>query len=260
MAQMAWPSLARTLAWIMAGAFVLATVFFILFAFQVFGGPPEPGEVFVDNVLADFAWQQTQWPLEFAGTALFAIGFLTLGAFAPVLGRLAGTTDARRGLVTAAFLGAAGLGAASQLLWLGAKPIATSPQYCDCGLLAEEVMSRLMTLNIVGGAQTWLVSGAMIAAAVGLVVAGQLGREAGMPGAWLWVALLAAGLAVVGSLLPLFDVYPFDVLLIVLVAGILFPIWAVWLASRAWDIWPSEGFASEVVSTEPADDHLETRI
>ncbi|MBA2264497.1 MAG: hypothetical protein H0W10_07540 [Chloroflexi bacterium] len=57
MAPMAWPSLARTLAWIMAGMFVLATVFFVLFAFQVFGGPPEPGEVFIDNVLADFAWQ-----------------------------------------------------------------------------------------------------------------------------------------------------------------------------------------------------------
>jgi len=259
MAPMAWPSLARTLAWIMAGMFVLATVFFVLFAFQVFGGPPEPGEVFIDNVLADFAWQQTQWPLEFAGTALFGIGFLTLGAFGPVLGRLARATDARRGLVSAAFLGAAGLGAASQFLWLGAKPIATSPQYCECGLLAEEIMSRLMTLNIVGGVQTWLVSGAMLAAALGLVVAGQLGREAGMPGAWLWVAVLTAGFAVVGAVLPLFDVYPFDVLLVVLVAGILFPIWAVWLASRAWDIWPPAELATHALDTEPAAD-LETRI
>ncbi len=118
MTRMAWPALARALAWIMAAAFVLASVLLLLFAFQVFGGPPEPGEVFIDNVLADFAWQQTQWPLEFAGTALFAIGFLALGGLAPVLGRLAGPADARRGLVTVAFLGAGGLGAASQLLWL----------------------------------------------------------------------------------------------------------------------------------------------
>ena len=248
MTRMAWPALARALAWIMAAAFVLASVLLLLFAFQVFGGPPEPGEVFIDNVLADFAWQQTQWPLEFAGTALFAIGFLALGGLAPVLGRLAGPADARRGLVTVAFLGAGGLGAASQLLWLGAKPIATSPQYCECGLLAEEIMSRLMTLNIVGGVQTWLISGAMVAAAVGLVVAGQLGREAGMPRAWLGIAWVTAALALVGAVLPLFDVYPFDIMLVVLVAGILIPIWAVWFASRARAIWPSAELSTKTVA------------
>lgn len=251
MTRMAWPTLLRALAWIMAAAFVLASVLTLLFAFQAFGAPPEPGDVFIDNVLADFAWQQTQWPLEFAGTALFAIGFLALGGLAPVLGRLARATDARRGLVTAAFLGAAGLGAASQLVWLGAKPIATSPQYCECGLLAEEIMSRLMTLNIIQGVQTWLISGAMLAAAVGLVVVGQLGREAGMPSSWTWVAVVTAGLAVVGVILPLFDLYPIDVLLVVLVAGVLVPIWGVWLASRAWDIWPPAEFATDAVGTQP---------
>jgi len=254
MARIEWPSLARRLAWIMAAAFVAATGAYLLWSLQVFGGPPEPGDAFIDNVLADFAWQQTQWPLEFAGTALFAIGFLALGGLAPVLGRLAAASDARRGLVTAAFLGAGGLGAASQLLWLGAKPVATSPQYCECGLLAEEIMSRLMTLNIVAAVQTWLISGALLAAAVGLLVAGTLGREAGMPGGWLWLSLAAAALAVVGSILPLFDVYPFDLLLVVLVAGVSIPIWAVWLASRAWDMWPSD----EVAATEPAVE-LDTR-
>lgn len=51
---------------------------------------PEPGEVFLDNVLVDFAWHQTQWPLEFAGTTLFAIGFLALGGLAPVCREMVG--------------------------------------------------------------------------------------------------------------------------------------------------------------------------
>lgn len=90
MTRIEWPSLARALAWIMAVAFVLASVLFLLFVFQVFGGPPEPGEVFLDNVLVDFAWHQTQWPLEFAGTTLFAIGFLALGGLAPVCREMVG--------------------------------------------------------------------------------------------------------------------------------------------------------------------------
>jgi hypothetical protein len=238
MTRIEWPTLARTLAWILAAAFVLASVLLLIFALELFGGPPEPGAEFLDNVLADFAWQQTQWPIEFAGTALFAIGFLALGGLGPVLGRLARSADARRGIVAAAFLTAGGLGAASQLLWIGAKPIATSAQYCECGLLAEELMSRLMTLNIVTGIQTWLVSGALLAAAVGLVAAGRLGREAGMPASWEWLALATAVAALMGVVLPLFDVYPFDVLFVVLVAGILVPIWAVWLGARAAEIWP----------------------
>jgi hypothetical protein len=109
MARIEWPTLARTLAWTMSVAFVVASILLLTSALELFGGPPEPGADFLDNVLADFAWQQTQWPIELAGTALFAIGFLALAGLGPVLGRLAGTADARRGLVLAAFLGAGGL-------------------------------------------------------------------------------------------------------------------------------------------------------
>ena len=236
-----WPSLARALAWIMAVAFVASTVLLLLLNLNVFGAPPFGGRDFLDEVLADFEWQQTQWPFDFAASALLAVGFLALGALGPVLARLAAETDARRGLVAAAFLGAGGLGAASQLDYLGAKPIATNPQYCECGFLAEEIMSRLMILDVVTGIQTWLISGSLVAAAVGLVIAGMLGREAGMPSQWLWLALVGAALAVVlavvGAVFPPFVVYPLDVILIVLVAGIAVPIWAIWLAARAGEIW-----------------------
>jgi len=59
-------------------------------------------------------------------------------------------------------------------------------------------------------------------------------------------------LAPIGSALPLLDVYPIVVLLVVLVAGILLPIWAVWLASRAREIWPSADLAAETLAGEPS--------
>jgi hypothetical protein len=239
MSRIEWPSLARVLAWTLAITFIAGTVAVLLLSFQAFGSPPEPKPDFADRIVADFEFQQTQWPIDLAGTSAFAIGFLALGGLGPVLGRLAAPDDARRGLVTAAFLTAGGLGTAAQLLWIGTAPVATDPHYCDCGLLADELMSRLTAINIVQGVQTWLTSGAIVVAALGLVAVGALGREVGMPRGWRWVSLAIAVLGVIAAILPVFDLHPFDVLLIALIAGILFPIWAIWLALRARDVWPT---------------------
>jgi hypothetical protein len=255
MARIEWPTLARTLGWIVAVAFASQTAVFLLLSYGAFGQPPEPAGEFLDNVLADFEFQTMQWPIEFAGTTLSAIGFLALGGLGAVVGRLAAATDARRGLVSAAFLIAGVFGAVAEVMWLGAKPIATSPQYCECGLLAEELMSRIMALNIVSGIHTWLLSGALFASAVGLVVAGGLGRQAGMPTAWWWLALITAVLALVGSVLPLFGyLYPWDLYFISLIVGILAPIWAAWLALRARDIWPTAEAIPESVLAETGED------
>jgi hypothetical protein len=136
------------------------------------------------------------------------------------------------------------------------KPVATSTQYCDCGLLAEEIMARLMILNATGSVQSWLVSGAALVVAVGVAAGGALGREAGMPAAWWWLSLATAAMGVVAAVLQVFclcvfgiDV-PLNVLATALVAGIMLPIWAVWLAMRAWDIWTPE--AEVEVEVAPA--------
>ncbi len=246
MSRIEWPSLARALAWTLAITFIGGTIAVLILSFNLLGGPPKPKADFVDRVVADFEFQQTQWPISLAGTSLFAIGFLALGGLGPVMGRLAAPEDARRGLVSTAFLSAGGLGTAAQLIWIGTAPVATAPRYCDCGLLSEEIMSRLMTFNIVQSIQTWLVSGAILAAAVGLVAASGLGWEAGMPSGWRWLSLVLAVLGVIGAIMPLLDLYPFDALMIALIAGILFPIWAIWLALRVRDVWPAPG--GEVVT------------
>jgi hypothetical protein len=241
MSRIEWPSLARVLAWTVAVAFVGGTVLVVILSSGLIGSPQEHLEDFIDSIIADFAYQQTLWPFELLGTTLFAVGFLALGALGPALGRLAAPDDARQGLVTAAFLGAGGLGTASQLLWIGTRAVAISPQYCDCGLRAEEIMSRLMALNIVTSVQALLISGAMVAAAVGLVTAAALGREHGMPMGWWWLSWVAAVVALVGAVVPLLRVYPVDLVIIALVAGILVPIWALWLASRADAVWAVAG-------------------
>jgi hypothetical protein len=231
-----YPFLTRALAWIVALTFVGGTIVVILLTFAPLGSPPEPGEDFINNVLADFEFQRSLWPVELIGISLFIIGFLAVGALGPVLARWATADDARRTLVSSSFLAAGGFGAASQLVWLGARPAAISGELCECGLRAEEVMSRLMTMNIVGGIQTWLVSGAMLTAAIGLVTAAGLGRDAGMPAGWRWLSIATAAVALLGAVLPFFPVFPFDVLLVAIVAGILGPAWVLWLANRSREL------------------------
>lgn len=234
---LSWSSLVRGLAWILAIAFFISAVLSALLGFDVLAPPPERGEDFIQFILDLFRWEQGRWPIDFVQSALGAIGFLALGALAPALRRLTVPEDGRRGLVGTFFLSAGLLGAASQLVWIGAKPIATSPQYCDCGFLQEEIMSRLMILNVVGGVVAWLLNGALLALAVGLVFVARLGQRAGMPVGWHWLSLVIAALSLLGVAISFVDIRPVNALLVLLIGGALAPAWALWM-SRATILWP----------------------
>jgi hypothetical protein len=231
--QFGWRVGVRVLALLVTAFFFAAAVLQGVLAFDVLGPPPPEQDDFIEQIIDAFEWEQTRWPLEFAATALFALGFLALGGLGALLSRLVGSADPRRLLATAAYLGAGGIGAASQLLWLGVKPIATSPQYCECGLRAEEIMSRLMVLNVAVSVQLWIVIGAIVLAAVGTVFVAGIGREAGMPTVWVWLSLVIAIASLAVAVLAVMGAYPFDQLALLLVAGILVPIWALWVAIRA---------------------------
>lgn len=261
MSRIEWPSLTRVLAVIVAAAFFIATVLFVLLNFGFLGTPPEPpeehgevahAELFIEGVLAEFEFEQSLLPIDFAANSLFAIGLGALALLGQGLARLADEDDARGRLVGAAFLLGGGLGAAAQLMWLGVEPVATSTQLCECGLRAEEIMARLMILNVTGGIQLWLVDGGLVAVAVGLVAAAAVGREAGMGNGWFWFSLLLAALLLVGVLVDVGSMMaPIDVpvgaIITALVAGIMVPIWAIWLARRSPDLrWEAPDEASEV--------------
>jgi hypothetical protein len=232
MRRIEWTDAVRVLSLLVTAFFVAAAVLLAVLNFDLLGPPPPEQDDFIQQTIDLFAWMQSHWPLEFAGTALFALGFTALGWLGVLLSRLADRADARRVLAAMAFLGVGVIGATSQLLWLGVKPIATSPQYCDCGFRQEEIVSRLMILDVAGGVQMWMVIGAIVLAAIGVTLASGLGRDAGMPSGWVWLSAAIAVLSLASAALAVIGAYPFDQLAVVLTAGILVPIWALWLAIR----------------------------
>ena len=228
-----WSSATRVAALLVTAFFIVATVLQALIIFELLGPRPGGGVDFIDEVLSGFEWEQERWPVEFAATALFAAGFVSLGALGTLLADLAAPGDARRSLVRGAYLGAAGLGLASQLLWLGVKPIATNPELCECGLRAEEIMSRLMILNVAGDTQVWMAIGATLLAAIGAVLIAPVGRRAGMPAAWVWLALAPAILAPIAAVLHVLQAFEAEWIVLLVAAGIAVPIWALWIALRS---------------------------
>jgi hypothetical protein len=217
---------------------LVGTVFRLILSFELLGHPPEPpSDDFVDRILTFYAFATSQWPIEFTSFAAFAIGFAALAALGPVLGRLASEADARGGLVMATLLALGGLGVASQLIPIGALPFLTAPELCECGLREHEVMAREVVNGTIFGVQLWLIVGALVLAVPGLLLGGSLGADAGMPSAWRWLSYLIAVASIVLAVLAIMQAFPYDQYVLGLTAGILVPIWAIWLAMRAPQLW-----------------------
>jgi hypothetical protein len=231
-----WADAVRVLALLVTAFFVAAAVLQAMLAFNVLGAPPAEKPAFIDKIFDSFRWEHDRWPVEGAATVLFALGFVAFAGLGMLLARLADQADARRALATGSFAAAGVIGVVSQLFWLGVKPIATNPEYCECGFRQEEIMSRLMILGVAGPIQTWMVMGAIILSSIGVVLVARLARSAGMPQAWVWLSYAIAVLSLVASVLGALGLYPFDQLAILIVAAILVPVWALWLAIRALNL------------------------
>ena len=238
MGRIEWASAARVVGWIVGLGLLIGTVIRLILSSELLGSPPEPpSDDFVDRTLNFYEFATSQWPIEMASFAAFAIGFAALAALGVVFSRLASDDDARGGLVMVTLLALGGLGVASQLIPLGTLPNLTRPELCECGLREHEVMAREVANGVIFDIERWLIVGSLLLSIPGLLLAGSLGAEAGMPSGWRWLSYLIPVASIVLAVLVYLYAYPFDDLFFGLVGGILVPIWAIWLAVRARDVW-----------------------
>lgn len=248
MGRIEWASAARILGWLIGIGLLLGAAVRLALSFELLGAPPTPpADNFIDRVMTYYEFVTSQWPIEFVSVVGFALGFAALALLGPVIGRLASDSDARGGLVSATFLGLGGIGLASQLLQLGAVPFLTRPEVCDCVLAEAELMSREVANGLVFDVQLWLIVGALVLAVPGFLIAGRLGSEAGMPQGWRWLSIVIALAAIVLAVLAVLRPFPFDQLALGVTAGILVPIWAIWLARRSGDLWRTATETGEFV-------------
>jgi len=244
MTDTAWRLWTARLGWLTAATFLAGSALVLYLVLTYYETPLGPDATFVDTLLASFEDQQARWIPDFASSLLFAAGFAALAALGAILRHVLGRDDPRTMLATVAFLLAGAVGVASQLMYIGGTEIATDPEYCDCGFLAEEIISRGMIRNVLGGIVFWMTDGFVVLFALGLfAVASAAGASGTMPVAWAAFSRLVAiaGLAAVvwnHVAVPLLiqagyhdlQYGTISGLITAVIAGILVPIWAAWLA------------------------------
>ena len=218
-------------AWLVAIAFILATVLRYVDAFNLVATPPDlPNANMVDRTLGSSAYLHAIWPVFLWTNLLFGIGFLAAVAFAS---NLAAAARVEGGLPTFKSLATAGgvIAAIASIIPIGAAQAKVFVQYCDCGFKETEVVSQLWAQMVAEDIAFWFLQVATVVLAIALVALVREGRDLVPPllRTWTYITAIALVLAAVFATTELLT--PDAVNLLTSVIGaVLIPVWAVWLA------------------------------
>jgi hypothetical protein len=231
-------------AWVLAGAFLLATIWLALVTQNITAQGAEIAEdaTLPDAIFENFRAAREAFPQEMAFTLLFSLGFLAVAVLGPILRAVTDRSDPKATRLAVFFLVAGTIGILSQVIYLGGKEVATAPYYCDCDYLAPQLISRGAVLDALSGIQSWMTDAFSFLFAIGLLAAASLASARGWGAAFVRAS---QGLAVLGLAsaawdriaVPLLvnadvhmDYYGIGLLILAVVAGVAVPVWAVLLA------------------------------
>jgi hypothetical protein len=227
--------LVRWLAWGVGLLFLLGAVLQLVDFFNLYTTPPPISETLnmVEFRLAVQDYRVAIWPIFLLGNLATGIGFMAVTALGLALaGDVASRNPHRVGI--AACLGMAGIfGAVAQLIIIGVTQPTIENAYCDCGFKETEIVSQIWGQQLAESAGRWLTNAALVLAAIGVASAGTALRDR-MPASWNVFSWLTAIGLVAAVAIPMLQINSdLDLWVLAVVAGVMVPIWAIWLgASR----------------------------
>lgn len=223
------------LSWIVAAAFLLATVLVFLDRLNLVATPPEIPEDanLVDRMIALAPFRQAIWPVFLWTNLLFGIGFVAAVTFSDaVAARVGGASSFR----TLAIVGGI-IAAVASIIPLGAVNASVWQLYCDCGFKETEIVSQLWAQTVSEDIADWLNRFASVILAVALVM---LVRDAGRVMSstlriWTYLAAVALVVAPLMITVEFLGDPSLPDYLTALAGGVLIPVWAVWLGRSVDD-------------------------
>ena len=226
----------RWLAWTVGILFLIGTALQLVDFLNLYATPPAgtPANM-VEGRLAAQDYRVAIWPIFAVGNLAFAVGFIALVGLGLALASRVERSRPQRIVIPMTFAVAGVLGAVGQLIVIGAAQVTVDQAYCDCGFKNEEIVSQIWGQMLIEGGTRWLINAASVLAAIGIVGVDVAFRRR-MPAAWdiaSWVTAIGLIATVVVGFLSVEGDLPFY--LQVLVAGVLVPIWTIWLGASLRD-------------------------
>ena len=226
----------RWLAWSVGVLFLIGTALQLVDVLNLYATPPQVGPVnMVESRLAVQDYRIAIWPVFALGNFAFALGFVALAGLGLALASRLAASDSQRIVILTSFGVAGVLGAVGQFIVIGVAQVTIDTLYCDCGFKNEEIVSQIWGQMLIEGGTRWLINAASVLAAIGIVGVDVAFRRR-MPAAWdiaSWVTAIGLIATVVVGFLSVEGDLPFY--LQVLVAGVLVPIWTIWLGASLRD-------------------------
>ena len=134
-------------------------------------------------------------------------------------------------------------GAVAALLIIGVTQPTIDNAYCDCGFKDTEIVSQIWGQQLAESASQWLTNAALVLAAIGVAATGTAFRNR-MPTSWNIFSWITAIAMVAAMAIPFLHINPdIDLWVLAAVAGVIVPIWALWLGAslQAGDDLKTEG-------------------
>jgi hypothetical protein len=224
----------RWLAWSVGALFLIGTALHLVDLLNLYVTPPDTSTAtnMVEQRLASYDYRVAIWPVFFLSHLSFSAGFVVLTGLGFALASWLGSDDGRR-VAIATSVGVAGiLGAAGMLIIIGAAQATVDISYCDCGFRDTEIVSQIWAQMIAEGAASWLIIGASVLAAVGMIAVSSAFRDAISESLRIVAWVTAIGL-IAAAVVPQFSIGPEELALWlpVIVSGVLVPVWTIWLGA-----------------------------
>lgn len=227
----------RTLRWLAVAVgvlFLIGTVFRIVDMQNLWATPPsQPAANMVEGRLAAQDYRVAIWPIFMLTNLAFGVAFMALVGLGLALAARLSDGDTRRVAILTSFGVGGVLGAVGQLMIIGAAQVTVEQAYCDCGFKDTEIVSQIWGQMLIEGSSQWLIDAGAVLAAIG-IVAVDLAFRKRMPAGWdiaSWLAVIGVLAMVAIDFIGLGDDLATYALLVV--TGILIPVWAIWLGA-AW--------------------------
>src|SRR6476646_9508760 len=211
------------LSWVVAIAFILGSLLFLVDRFNLVATPPEfpDGTTMVDRVLGSGAYSQAIWPVFLWTNLLFGVGFSAAVAFAWAV---ASASGGRGGLPIFVGLATTGgiMGAVASIIPIGAADARVWLGYCDCGFKDTEIVSQVWAQMIANDIGSWLNRVSSVVLAVALVALIREARAVISPRLRLWTYVTAGVLLVVALLATVQRLDPLATDVLTVLAGVVF--------------------------------------